>query len=126
VVFHVECNKIFNKFYKPVPILIDNHRMIVELDYDGHAITAVIGADFQRGILGRGHTAPDALRALAAAIEREDYPLPQLEKCSPGPVLVRSRPGSVPLNVAARSDFKRFRTAPFICRKMKGSRKAKG
>jgi hypothetical protein len=68
VVFHVECNKIFNKFYKPVPILIDNHRMIVELDYDGHAITAVIGADFQRGILGRGHTAPDALRALAAAI----------------------------------------------------------
>jgi hypothetical protein len=69
--------------------------MIVELEYDGHAITAVIGADFRTGILGRGRTASDALRALAAAIEREDYPLPELEKSSPGPVLVRSRTQSV-------------------------------
>ena len=86
--------------------------MIVELDYDGHAITAVIGADFQSGILGRGHTAPAALRALAAAIEREDYPLPELEKCSPGPVLVRSRPRSQRLSVSVRSEFKRFRRCP--------------
>lgn len=71
--------------------------MIVELDHDGHEVTAVIGADFKTGILGRGHTAPDALRALAAAIEREDYPLPELvEKSSPGPVLVRPQIQSVP------------------------------
>jgi hypothetical protein len=53
---------------------------------DGNAIGAMIGPDLQAGISGWGATATEALRELANAIERENWPLPELD---PRPVLVK-------------------------------------
>ena len=57
--------------------------MLVELLRDGDSIGAMIGPDLQTGVAGFGYTAPEALRALADAIERENYPLPELEPPAP-------------------------------------------
>ena len=53
--------------------------MTIELLRDGNQIGAIIGPDLQVGISGWGNTAPEALRDLTAAIERESFPLPALE-----------------------------------------------
>jgi hypothetical protein len=58
----------------------------VQLIRDGNAIGAVIGPDLQVGISGWGATASEALRELADAIERENWPLPELD---PRPVRVK-------------------------------------
>jgi hypothetical protein len=63
--------------------------MTVELLRDGNAIIATIGRDLQVGISGVGVTAPEALRDLAAAIERKRYPLPELDQRPGKPVLVK-------------------------------------
>ena len=57
--------------------------MTVQLLRDGDSIGAMIGRDLQTGIAGFGNTAPEALRDLADAIEREHYPLPELEPPAP-------------------------------------------
>jgi hypothetical protein len=62
----------------------------VQLVRDGNAIIALIGPDLQTGIAGSGNTAPEALRDLANAIEREKRPLPELEPEQPKPVRVKS------------------------------------
>jgi hypothetical protein len=58
----------------------------VQLIRDGNAIGAIIGPDLQAGISGWGATASEALRELADAIERENWPLPELD---PRPVRVK-------------------------------------
>jgi hypothetical protein len=61
----------------------------VQLVRDGSAIIALIGADLHDGIAGCGDTAPEALRDLANAIEREKWPLPELAAPAPKPVCVK-------------------------------------
>jgi hypothetical protein len=56
-----------------------DNSMMVELFRDGDTIIATIGRNPQVGVSGIGNTAPEALRDLAYAIERERYPLPDLE-----------------------------------------------
>jgi hypothetical protein len=51
----------------------------VQLIRDGNAVGAIIGPDLQIGISGWGATAAEALRELASAIERENWPLPELK-----------------------------------------------
>jgi hypothetical protein len=58
----------------------------VQLLRDGNSIGAIIGPDLQIGISGWGDTAAAALRGLANAIERENWPLPEL---GPRPVRVK-------------------------------------
>ena len=58
----------------------------VQLIRDGKAIGAIIGPDLQAGISGWGATASEALRELADAIERQNWPLPELD---PRPVRVK-------------------------------------
>jgi hypothetical protein len=61
----------------------------VTLVRDGNAIIAMIGRDLQAGIAGAGDTAPEALRDLAAAMERENWRMPQLEQPIGKPVRVK-------------------------------------
>ena len=56
---------------------------MVELLRDGDSILAVISRNLQSGIAGWGYTGPEALRKLADAIEREHYPLPELDPPAP-------------------------------------------
>jgi hypothetical protein len=49
----------------------------------------MIGPDLQAGISGWGDTAADALRDLAAAIERESWPLSELNSAPARPVRVK-------------------------------------
>jgi hypothetical protein len=68
--------------------------MTIALLRDGNAIGAIavgaiIGPDLQAGISGWGSTAPEALRDLANAIEREKWPLPELEPPALRPGRVR-------------------------------------
>jgi hypothetical protein len=63
--------------------------MTVQLVRDGNAIIALIGPNLQDGIAGCGDTAPEALRDLADAIEREKWPLPQLAAREPRPIRVK-------------------------------------
>jgi hypothetical protein len=52
-------------------------------------IGAIIGPNVQVSISGWGDTAVEALRDLAAAIERDRYPLPELDRPAQKPVLVK-------------------------------------
>jgi hypothetical protein len=61
----------------------------VQLVRDGNAIIALIGPDLHQGIAGSGNTAAEALRDLANAIERENWPLPELEPEQPKPVRIK-------------------------------------
>ena len=63
--------------------------MTIELVRDGNAIIALIGRDLQVGVSGCGDTASEALRDLADAIERERYPLPELDPPAARPVRVK-------------------------------------
>jgi hypothetical protein len=56
---------------------------------DGNAIAAMIGPDLQAGISGWGDTAPEALRDLATALERENWPMPELDPPPARPVRVK-------------------------------------
>ena len=53
--------------------------MTVELRREGKVIIALIGRDLQTGIAGYGETASEALRDLAAAIQCEHWPLPEID-----------------------------------------------
>ena len=53
--------------------------MTVELNREGNMIIAMIGRDRQAGIAGYGESAAEALRDLAAALQYEKWPLPELE-----------------------------------------------
>ena len=72
----------------------------MELVRNANSIIALIGRnlaeDFGQhlqvdafGIAGDGRTAAEALRSLADAIEREKYPLPELDPPAPRPIRVK-------------------------------------
>ena len=63
--------------------------MTVQLFRDGNAIIATIGRDPQMGVSGVGDTAPEALRDLASAIERERWNFPELRPPPGTPVRVK-------------------------------------
>jgi len=63
--------------------------MTVEIVRDGNVIIATIGRNLQVGVSGVGDTVPEALRDLAAAIEREKWEFPELEPPSGRPVRVK-------------------------------------
>ncbi len=56
----------------------DQEPLTVEVVRDGNAIIALIGENLQDGVSGIGNTIPEALRDLAAAIEREQWLFPDL------------------------------------------------
>ena len=63
--------------------------MTVELVRDENGIIALIGHNLQEGIAGYGNTVPEALRSLADAIARENWPLAELDPAKSGPICVR-------------------------------------
>ena len=63
--------------------------MTVELGRDENGIIALIGHNLQDGIAGYGNTVPEALRGLADAIERENWPLPELDPPAGRPIRVK-------------------------------------
>jgi len=62
--------------------------MTVELVRDGNAVIALIGRDLSEGIVGNGRAVPEALRSLPDAIEREKWPLPELDAPAPPSLLL--------------------------------------
>ena len=61
----------------------------MQLRRNGNHIIALIGRDLRDGIAGYGDTAPEALRSLARAIERNYWPLPELDPPRPTSVRVK-------------------------------------
>jgi len=53
--------------------------MTVELQRRENMVIAMIGRDLQAGIAGYGESAAEALRDLAAALQCEKWPLPELD-----------------------------------------------
>lgn len=68
---------------------MDEREVTVVVVRDGNAIIATIGRDLQVGISGCGDTAADALRDLAAALERENWPLPELDRLPTRPIRIK-------------------------------------
>ena len=63
--------------------------MTVELIRDENGVIALIGHNVQDGIAGYGNTVPEALRDLAEAIERENWPLRELDPPGGRPIRVK-------------------------------------
>jgi hypothetical protein len=68
---------------------MDERAVTVTVIRDGNAIIAMTGPDLQVGISGCGDTAADALRELATALERESWPLPELDPLPGRPVRIK-------------------------------------